>query len=113
MLTVKSLIDKYILMEGSSQLWFLIMLFGCSILFCLLSDYVKEHTITVGMLLILFYGLGVVGPRICDNYSQIWTICRYLIYFYIGFKFRQKGFEKLESVPCAIYLFIDFTLFGL
>lgn len=111
--TINILIKKFILMEGPSQLWFLIMLFGCSIVFYLLSDYVRAHTIAGGMITILFYGLGIVGLRIFDNYFQIWSICKYLFFFFIGFKFRQMGFEKLESVTSVIYLFIDFALFGI
>ena len=109
--TIDVLIKKYILMESPSQLWFLVMLFGCSAVFYLLSDYVRLHTIAGGVITLLFWGLGIVGVKLFGNYFQIWNICKYLIFFYIGFILRQYDFRKLESIPSALYVAVDIVLF--
>lgn len=106
------LIKKYILMESPSQLWFLIMLFGCSIVFYLLSDYVRAHPIAGGIIMVLIYGAGIIGDQVMDNYFQIWNICKYLLFFYIGFEFRQYGFKCFEKIPSGIYILVDIVLFG-
>lgn len=72
--------------------WFLVMLFGCSVVFYPLSDYVRKHTIVGGIITLLFYGLGIACARLFDNYFQIWNVCKYLMFFYIGFVFRQYNF---------------------
>lgn len=111
-LTAKQLVEQFVLMENPGQLWFLLMLFGVFVIFYLLTDFFTVHDIKGLIVALAFYGVGTVCNRYIDNYFQIWNTCRYVIFFWIGFKIRQKGSVGLNKILVAIYIAADAVLFA-
>ena len=85
------IISNYILGISPNQLWFLWMLFWVFMISWVLFDFIKTHTILSGLLVIVLYGLGIFGSSLLPNFFQIWTACQFVVYFWIGIKFRQFG----------------------
>ena len=109
---MKKIITDYLFATSPSQLWFLLMLFCVFIMFYFLSDFIKKHTITGLVLLLMLYGVGGIGQLLLPNIFQIFAALRFMIFFYIGFKFRQ--FDILKSMKkrfLFIETFIEILLF--
>ena len=109
---MKKIITDYLFAISPSQLWFLLMLFCVFIIFYFLSDFIKKHTITGLVLLLMLYGIGGIGQLLLPNIFQIFAALRFMIFFYIGFKFRQ--FDILKSMKkrfLFIETFIEISLF--
>lgn len=110
--TIKNITISYALAVSPSQLWFLIMLFNVFLIFYALSDIFMKN-IKLGILLsLLFYGIGVIMPGYFMNVFSIFTSCRFLIFFYIGFIIRQyKLLNLLKKVPSVFWVLFDILLF--
>lgn len=109
----KEFFRAYILATQPRQLWFLIMLFGVFAVFYLLTDFFAEHDIKGLIAALAFYGVGTICNRYIEDYFQIWNICRYILFFWLGFKIRQRGSDWLYKIPVVIYVAADIALFAL
>lgn len=109
---MKTIITKYFFGTSPSQLWFLLMLFCVFIIFYSLSHFIKKHTITGLVLLLMLYGIGGIGQLLLPNIFQIFAALRFMIFFYIGFKFRQFNIMKsMKNRFLFIQTFIEILLF--
>ena len=108
---ISVIVTKYVLAESPSQLWFLVMLFLVFILFYPLSTFFKEKHLLGAVTVIAFYGLSVVGNYFTKNYFQIFSALSYTTFFYIGFKLRQFGLEKLKKIPLPVWLAASILLY--
>ena len=52
-----------------------------------------------------------MGAALLPNLFQIWTACKYVVYFYIGMKIRQKGFHFFEKLPVWLLVICDLLFF--
>lgn len=111
-------IKKYILCEGPSQLWFLMMLFDVFIVFYLISSLSNSNTIISLVVVICLYIVGFVGNYFLPNYFQIWTGLNYVIYFWIGFQVRRVKVthpnlivDSLWKIHWGIWVVVDIILF--
>lgn len=96
-----------------SQLWFLWTLFGVFLIAWMLSDFFEKKTIKGGVVCLAFYGVGMLGKIILPNVFQIWGMCQYLFYFWLGFKIRQYGSELLRRIPTVLWIVADIALFAI
>jgi len=107
----KSIIMYFVMGIAPGQLWFLLMLFDVFIIFWLLSDFFYWHDIFGAVVVIGFYGIGIVGTMVVPNIFQIWTACQYITFFWIGFKIYQKGSELIERIPSFMCIIADIVFF--
>ena len=107
------ILTKYILATSPSQLWFLIMLFDVFIVFWLLGDFFKKHNFLGISLALILYVAGIFGTKIIPNIFCIWTACRYILFFLIGFKIRQYGSDVLMKIPSLVWIAVHIGLFFL
>ena len=71
----------------------------------------REKQVLGAILVLLLYGGGyVVGQKI-PNVFQIFRALTYLPLFYIGFKIRQFGSEKIRKVPWWVWILAHVLLF--
>lgn len=108
---IMTIIKKYILAIAPSQLWFLVMLFEVFIIFWVLTDFfVKYDLLGFGVALMLYVG-GMCGAYMLPNIFSIWTTCRYVLFFLIGFKLRQHGTEIIKRISLYIWIAADVVAF--
>lgn len=101
--TLKDILGQFITGIAPSQLWFLLMLFWVSLFSYLLSD-ILLNTKWRMVIIAIFYGWGVFGSHICPNFWQIWTACRYMLYFWIGMELRCKYSKSVKKIPGIIWI---------
>lgn len=107
------LLQKYILGIAPSQLWFLLMLFLVQTAFLLLGKRVYENVKFVLFLVLGVYCIGLLGEKITYDYFQIWTACRFALYFYLGGLFRIWQRATCARVPAVPAVLAEAALFGL
>lgn len=114
--TTKDIFFNNILACAPSHLWFLWMLFDVFVVFYFISNFINNNRVAVGVLTAIgFYSLGIIGVKIIPNIFQVWTACRYIIFFELGFYYRKYGGVKLSKVHpgswIALYtaIFITFS----
>lgn len=98
------LAEKFLLATGPEQLWFLWMLFDVFVLVWPLSGFLARHQAGSMVLGLAFYGIGVAGPHLMPNYFQIWTACRYVVFFLLGYKLRQWGSGAVRRIPWYVWV---------
>ena len=102
---------KFILATSPSQLWFLVMLFNVFVISYLMSKIWEKHS-GIGFIIVVgFYGLGIVASQILPNVFMIWTSCQYVLFFWIGFCLRKYKEGIVWKIPISIYLIADVILF--
>ncbi len=104
---------KFVLGTNPDQLWFLLMLFGVFVVFCFLSDFFKKHEVIGAFVALIIYVVGCKAP--IPNYFQICTVCRYVVFFLIGFKIRQHSSKivgKITASTALLLLVADIGLFA-
>ena len=108
----KEIVSRFALGISPGQLWFLLMLFCVFVIVYPISDILKKYNVRGGILVILIYGVGIIGDYLLPNVYQIFTACTYLSFFYLGFKIRQHSdvVEKLGSP--LMWVFTDVGLFA-
>lgn len=110
---LEGFIHAQLLCAQPQQLWFLIMLFGVFVLFYPLTNFFKENDLGGLLVCVALYCAGTVGNRFLDDYFQIWQICRFTLFFWLGFKLRQNGSKIIYRIPSLVYLIFDLVLFAL
>jgi len=108
------LLVNFLLGKVSCQLWFLLMLFGVFMISYLFADLWKKNSLLGLFIVFMFYGIGVCGAKFSLNYFQFFSSCSFLIFFFIGFKFRQNVIlvHNLMRIPLLLWILIDVLLFA-
>lgn len=78
---------KYLLGEGPSQLWFLLMLFWIFVFFYPLSNFFKKKWSII--LCIVSYSSYLIGSKYIENYFQVLNFFRFLPFFFLGYFSRH------------------------
>lgn len=107
------IIKRFMLGTSPSQLWFLLMLFFVFMFFYPLTNFFEKHNIGGVLLVLVIYGISLIGSMILQNIYQIFTACKYLIFFWSGFKIRQYGSKVMMMVPSLVWVAADVLLFAL
>lgn len=106
------IIQKYILGTSPNQLWFLLMLFWVYVFGWLLNALFKKSIVKSLIVVCCFYVIGVIGNHITIDLFNIWSACKYVIYFWIGYQFRYRNnWTKKISIP--IWIIVDLIFFVL
>lgn len=107
------IIKRYVLATSPNQLWFLLMLFFVFVIVYPLTSFFEKHNVGGALTVLAIYGIGFVGPMVLPNVFQILTACQYLIFFWLGFKIRQYGSQRLMKIPSLVWVAADVLLFTL
>ena len=110
---VIEIIKRFVLGTSPSQLWFLLMLFCVFMTFHPLSSFFEKHNIGGAIVVIVFYGIGLVGSRVLPNIFQVFRACTYIPLFWLGFKIRQYGSQLMMRIPAVIWVATDVLLFAI
>lgn len=110
----KQVLLKFVLATAPNQLWFLIMIFVVFVAFYLLSNFFKKHNFAIGFIVtVLIYCVATVGGVLIPNIFQIWTACKYMFFYFLGFSFRKYKDNLFYKVPWIVYFVIHVGLFAL
>lgn len=109
----KDLLLNYILGIAPNQLWFILMLFWVFMIFYPLSDFFKKSNVRGVLVVVLFYGSGIVGSSFVPNLFRFFSALMYIPLFWLGFKIRQYGSNILRKIPALVWLFADIACFVL
>lgn len=113
----KTIIDKYVLGQGPNQLWFLLILFFIFIFAWCMYKAIKDKYLLGWAFTLFLFVLARIGNRfIMPNYYEIWTACKYFIYFYLGMRIRQKEDDNQKAivkiVPSYVWLIMYIVVFA-
>lgn len=103
------ILKSYILGEGPSQLWFLLMLFWVFVVIWPLSDYLNKHSIQ-GMIIMI--GIYLLGRKLSGVVPNIWGFVmalQYEIYFYLGFLIAKRKI-LINYKNTILWLFVSVVL---
>ena len=64
-------------------------------------------------MVIVLYGIGLVGQMVLPNIFQVFRACAYIPLFWLGFKVRQYGSRVLRKIPILVWLASDVLLFAI
>ena len=110
---VVGVFHSFVLMENPSQLWYVVMLFGVFAIARLLGKYPLRNPIAFLTIITATYFLGVVFERMIPNYFQIWSVMRYLMYFYLGFYLRRfHSIGKYIEQRLYLVVLLEVLLYG-
>lgn len=107
------IIKRYILGTSPNQLWFLLMLFFVFMIFYPLTSFFEKHNIGGAIIVIGIYGIGLIVSKKLPNVFQVFRACMYLPLFWLGFKIRQYGSQRLMRIPSLVWVAADVLLFTL
>ena len=107
------IINKFAFGTSPNQLWFLLMLFCVFMIFHPLSSFFVKNNIGGAIVVLAFYGLGLVGQMVLPNIIQVFHACTYIPLFWLGFKIRQYGSRVLKKIPVLVWLASDGLLFAI
>lgn len=87
----KELVKRFLFATNPEQLWFLIMLFVVFCIFLIASNAIEKMSApNIIACCVIIYIIGVwIGPKVLPNIFQIWTSFRYVIFFYLGYRYRK------------------------
>lgn len=105
-------VRTHLLGVNPQQLWFLLMLFGVFLTFYPLTSFFRDNDIKGAAVAVALYCIGTVCNRYIDDYFQIWQICRFVLFFWLGFKIRQSWSGMLNRIPALLYIVVDLLLFA-
>ena len=108
----EEVVTKYVLAISPNQLWFLVMLFGVFLVFWPLTSFMKKHFKCGLFVAVVFYAFGVLGSALLPNVFQIWTIFKYVIFFWLGFVIRQYKLTKYKNT-WPLWVVVHMALFVL
>lgn len=108
----KEIVNRFLLGTAPNQLWFLLMLFWVYAISWLLNSVLKKSYVIGLLIVVVFYGVGVIGNHITYDYFNFWSACKYLLFFWIGYQLRKRGTLSIKKIPIYIWLIFDLLLFG-
>lgn len=98
--SIDVIVKKYIFAVSPSQLWFLVMIFNCFLIFLLFSKVIIKIPSVAGIILgvILYFAAGLLEGKI-PNIFQSLSVCRYFIFYYMGILLRitQKRLKNIRN----------------
>lgn len=95
---ISDIIYDFVLAIGPSQLWFIWMIFLLFVIFHILGEKIEDSNLVTGLIVaIVLYGVGIIGSKFIPNIFQIWSACKYFLFYYMGFILRKnsKYVEKI------------------
>lgn len=107
-LSIKDVLNKYLLGEAPSQLWFLLMLFLVFVFVWPISNKIHNSILFSIILAGITYAFGLAGAHFISNYFQIWTAFQYILFFVLGMKLRDVHCKGKLLAPKWYYLLIIF-----
>lgn len=111
---LNEIIEKYVLMTGPAQLWFLIMLFVVFVFFELFSGKFKISFKNLVIVYILSTTIGLLLSKYNINYFQIATSIKYILYFYLGgYIYINKNKITLRQTIIMIAMVVPLYIFVL
>ena len=108
--SLADVIDRYILCTNPSQLWFLWMLFDVFFMIWPLNNIIVKNDLLAVTISLIAWSIGVVGGIYSKNVFCIWTAFKYLPFFVLGMKLREKENCILYKVPKWIYIVLQLSL---
>lgn len=105
------IIKKYVFAIAPSQLWFLWMLFWIFVIAISLPERIYKTWFRMAVISVIILGLSMIGRRFIPNYFQIWTGCKYFIFFAIGMMIRKYAYCFIFKVPCIVWFILHLILF--
>lgn len=103
-LSIKEILNKYLLGEAPSQLWFLLMLFLVFMFVWPISHKIHNSIMFSIIISGITYASGLVGARFINNYFQIWTAFQFVLFFVLGMKLRDVHCKGKLLDPKWYYL---------
>ena len=94
------------------MLQLVILLFVVFIMAWVLYDVFEKHTLWGCVIAVGSYGIGILGGKFFPNVFSVWTACRYLVFFWLGFQLRRKGTEGCGRIPTVVWIAIHGLLFA-
>lgn len=107
----RTIIQKYLLGTSPNQLWFLLMLFWVYIIAWILNSLFKEYFAFSFICVLCLYAIGVVGNHATVDIFNIWSACKYVMFFWIGFQLRGEKFKWINKINVFILILINLLLF--
>ena len=101
---VLEIVKKYVFGISPSQLWFLLMLFGVYVIAYVAWKPLTANIITGGGTVASLIIVGLCGSMFLPNVFQIFTACRYVLFFWLGMMLRKHGMKYLDRIHPLIYL---------
>lgn len=98
------IVKKYLFGIAPSQLWFLLMLFGVYMISYIAWKPLTTNIIIGGGTVVTLSIVGICGGMILPNIFQIFTSCRYVLFFWIGMMLRKYGTKKLDRINPILYI---------
>ncbi|OUO73437.1 hypothetical protein B5F53_19295 [Blautia sp. An249] len=100
--SLEQIIEKYVLCESPSHLWFLWMLFWLFIIIWPLTKKFSNDWMAI-VISTMSYVIGTLGGLRIPNYFCIFTSLSYVPFFIIGMKLREKRNWFIRKVSLTIY----------
>ena len=112
----QKIINNYFLCTGPEQLWFLWMLFDVFVIIWPMRNLMLKNPLLGWVLVVVFYGIGIVGKGRLPNVFCIWTACQYVPFFFIGMRIRVKEENRenlvIGKVPWFLWIVADLIVFA-
>lgn len=115
---VLKILNKYVLGEAPSQLWFVLMLFWVFVIAHPLSNFFINKPLSSALLVLLLWIIGICGSVLLPNPFQIFTSLHFIVYFWIGFELhhyinKYQRFKRIvfNKFTFASFLLLNVTLF--
>jgi len=112
----QELISKFLLGTAPRQLWFLLMLWGVNVVFCFWIKWIRKSLSLIKGMLFL-YGIYIMGAFFIrtniPNYFQIFTVMRYLLFFFFGYAVCREGIQLIKNIHTVALTVGHVTLFVL
>lgn len=111
--SLEALLQKYILGVEPSQLWFLLMLFLVQVTFILLGKCVYDKWKVSLLVMVGIHCFGWLGGVLTKNYFQIWSACRFMIYYFLGGVYRKWQLKYHTRIPLKPAILAEILTFGM
>lgn len=91
-----TIINRYVLGESPSQLWFLLMLFGVFIIAYPMSNIFRFNTKLSILIVITMWIIGKGLATILPDLFQIFNSLQFILFFWLGFELRRRWEQGTE-----------------
>lgn len=108
-----TIIKRFILGTGPSQLWFLLMLFQVFLYAYIFSDLFIKKTKLLAVIALFMYAISIIGNTIVQNYYQIFTSMQFYLCFFVGMCLRYYKVKWTKEIHLLMFVLVDLSLFGI
>lgn len=91
-----TIINRYVLGESPSQLWFLLMLFGVFIIAYPMSNIFRFNTKLSIHIVITMWIIGKWLATILPDLFQIFNSLQFILFFWLGFELRKRWMQGIK-----------------